>query len=76
MEFIEYLNENEKVLFEFKKVGINNIETFLNYKSIYDVYNSYKNVNSKMQRIELTAEKCKVYTTTVRTAIKTMQSIV
>ena len=69
----DLVKQNIEILFKISKAGIKDINVALDYQAIYVTYNSFSNIKSKMERIEATAKSCKVYSTTVRTAIKFMQ---
>ena len=64
------IENNSEVLFQLQKFGVKNINVALDYLAIYNVYQSFSDIKSKMQRLELTADKCKIHSNSVRTAVK------
>jgi hypothetical protein len=70
----EYIKNNSEVLFKLQKAGVKNINVALDYLAVYNTYNSFSNIKSKMERIEFTADTCNTHTNSVRTAIKYMEA--
>lgn len=70
MELKNLIENNTGVLLQLQKNGVKNINVALDYLAIYKIYESFSEIKSKMERIELTADKCKIHSNSVRNAIK------
>lgn len=67
---------NRKLFYKLNKCGIKNIETALDYLSIYEQYENQKHIESSMERKKVVAIFCKVTVRTVEIAIQTMRRVV
>jgi hypothetical protein len=72
----EFVKSEIIILQKLSLVGIKDVNTAMDYLSIYETYMKYITIKSQMERIEATSIKCKAHTNTVRTAIKKMQEFV
>lgn len=75
MRVADYLGKNMDVFRRMVKIGAVPA-SYLNYYKIYCFYRSLDNQGKKMDRYYFTAESMKTNTTTVITAVKTMEGTV
>lgn len=72
----EAININRGLFYKLNKCGIKNIETALDYLSIYEQYENQKHIESSMERKKVVAVFCKVTVRTVEIAIQTMKRVI
>lgn len=69
----EAVQNNRNLFYKLNKCGIKNIETALDYLSIYEQYENQKHIDSSMERKKAVATFCKVTVRTVEIALQTMK---
>lgn len=69
----EAVQNNRSLFYKLNKCGIKNIETALDYLSIYEQYENQKHIDSCTERKKVVAEFCKVTVRTVEIALQTMK---
>ncbi|BAP30139.1 uncharacterized protein CHSO_1102 [Chryseobacterium sp. StRB126] len=69
----EAVLNNRNLFYKLNKCGIKNIETALDYLSIYEQYENQKHIDSSMERKKVVATFCKVTVRTVEIALHTMK---
>ncbi|MEJ5105502.1 hypothetical protein [Chryseobacterium sp. MYb328] len=69
----EVVLNNRSLFYKLNKCGVKNIETALDYLSIYEQYENQKHIDSNMERKKVVAVFCKVTVRTVEIALQTMK---
>lgn len=72
----EVVSSNRGMFYKLNKCGIKNIETALDYLSIYEQYESHKHIESCQERKKVVATFCKVTVRTVEIALQTMKQAI
>ncbi len=72
----EAVQSNRSLFYKLNKCGIKNIETALDYLSIYEQYENQKHIDSLTERKKVVAIFCKVTIRTVEIALQTMKRVI
>lgn len=72
----DVVGTHRAMFYKLNKCGIKNIETALDYLSIYEQYENQKHIESSMERKKVVAVFCKVTVRTVEIALQTMKRVI
>lgn len=72
----DVVGTHRAMFYKLNKCGIKNIETALDYFSIYEQYESHKHIDSCTERKKVVATFCKVTVRTVEIALQTMKRVI
>ena len=68
----DLISGNLEIFFKLDLIGIKNINTAIDYLSIYEVYQKYSWIKKKSDREKVVADQCKVSIISVKRALSLM----